>query len=202
MASDWRQRQKKELRQQLYQAAVELFESNGYDSTTVQQITEQVGVAKGTFFNHFPSKEHVLGEWYDGITDKSLQTAVSATAPTAEEAVCALFVDMAMQATAYPELLRAKARNSANALLLEAEQVQVDEINTFLLAQCQAGKERGELEPGLDSEFFVGLLGAVLTGTSRAWVRTHPQFDFPAVIRQRTRFLFRAAKLQNGTQSG
>lgn len=194
MASNWRQRHKQKLRQLLYETAVELFEANGYERTTVQQITEKVGVAKGTFFNHFPTKEHVIEEWYNNITFKSLEAARARDVTRAEDAVCSLFADMARQATDSPELLIAKARNSSNPLLVEAEQTQEDEVDAFLLQQCKAGKARGELAADLDEEFFISLLGAVLTGSSRAWVLMQPRFDFPAVIRQRVHFLFRAAK--------
>lgn len=37
-----------------------LFEKQGYTSTTVEQITEAADVGKGTFFNYFPSKDHIL----------------------------------------------------------------------------------------------------------------------------------------------
>ncbi|HEX6879278.1 MAG TPA: TetR/AcrR family transcriptional regulator, partial [Terriglobales bacterium] len=38
-----------------------LFGSRGFQQTTVEDITETADVGKGTFFNYFPSKEHVLG---------------------------------------------------------------------------------------------------------------------------------------------
>lgn len=39
-----------------------LFLSQGYGRTTVEQITAEAGVAKGTFFNYFRSKDEVLGQ--------------------------------------------------------------------------------------------------------------------------------------------
>src|SRR3989304_3428464 len=41
-------------------AAGGLFARQGFFATTVEQITEAADVGKGTFFNYFPSKEHVL----------------------------------------------------------------------------------------------------------------------------------------------
>ena len=57
-----RERKKLETRQALLEAAAALFHEQGYDETTVEAITEQADVAKGTFFNYFPSKEDLLGE--------------------------------------------------------------------------------------------------------------------------------------------
>jgi len=51
---------KYERRERLYEAALSLFRSQGYDATTVDQITRRAGLAKGTFFNYFPTKDAVL----------------------------------------------------------------------------------------------------------------------------------------------
>jgi AcrR family transcriptional regulator len=51
----------KEMRKEnLYSAAVTLFRQRGFDETRVEEITQAAGVAKGTFFNYFPTKEDVL----------------------------------------------------------------------------------------------------------------------------------------------
>ncbi|MGD8518727.1 MAG: TetR/AcrR family transcriptional regulator [Anaerolineae bacterium] len=57
-----RERKKLETRQALLMAALSLFCTKGYDATKVEEITEAAGVAKGTFFNYFPSKESLLSE--------------------------------------------------------------------------------------------------------------------------------------------
>ncbi len=41
-------------------AAVDLFTEQGYDATTVAQISERAGVTKSTFFRHFPDKRELL----------------------------------------------------------------------------------------------------------------------------------------------
>jgi AcrR family transcriptional regulator len=41
-------------------AAVDLFTEQGYDATTVAQITERAGVTKSTFFRHFSDKRELL----------------------------------------------------------------------------------------------------------------------------------------------
>lgn len=55
-----RAQQKEHTKKLLQQAAIELFQKQGYAKTTVSQITANAGVAKGTFFNYFESKEAVL----------------------------------------------------------------------------------------------------------------------------------------------
>jgi AcrR family transcriptional regulator len=55
-----REQAKLERRERIYEAALNLFRAQGYESTTVDQITRQAGLAKGTFFNYFPTKDAVL----------------------------------------------------------------------------------------------------------------------------------------------
>lgn len=44
----------------LQAAALELFAEQGYERTTVAEITERAGLTKRTFFNHFADKREVL----------------------------------------------------------------------------------------------------------------------------------------------
>ncbi|WP_209125748.1 FAD-dependent oxidoreductase [Alkalihalobacillus sp. BA299] len=51
---------KERTKERIVSAAIVLFRENGFDSTTVKEITEAAQVAKGTFFNYFPTKESIL----------------------------------------------------------------------------------------------------------------------------------------------
>src|SRR5260370_7232271 len=55
-----RQRRSSEIRERLFRAALDLFANKGFLETTVEDITEAADVGKGTFFNYFPSKNHIL----------------------------------------------------------------------------------------------------------------------------------------------
>src|SRR4026209_2777532 len=58
---DRRQRRSAEFRERLFRAALTLFAKKGFTETTVEDITNAADVGKGTFFNYFPSKDHILG---------------------------------------------------------------------------------------------------------------------------------------------
>lgn len=49
-----------ERRQEIIQAALKLFMEKGFGETTVQDISQEAGVATGTVYLYFPSKDHVL----------------------------------------------------------------------------------------------------------------------------------------------
>lgn len=48
----------------LFETAIRLIKENGYDSVTISQICEKAGVAKGTFYVHYKSKEDIIKESY------------------------------------------------------------------------------------------------------------------------------------------
>jgi AcrR family transcriptional regulator len=55
-----RARRQAEIRERLVRSALRLFAERGFTATTVEEITNLADVGKGTFFNYFPSKEHVF----------------------------------------------------------------------------------------------------------------------------------------------
>jgi len=57
-----REVQRRETRQRVYAAAVTEFRQVGMAAADVSVIAREAGVARGTFYFHFPTKEHVLAE--------------------------------------------------------------------------------------------------------------------------------------------
>lgn len=197
MAASWRERKKSELREALYGVALRLFREKGYGGVSVQEITEAAGVAKGTFFNHFPSKEHVVEEWYRRLTAEAIQAVKGREFPTAEEAVIGTAVAVASRGANDPGLVDAKALLlSTFAPLEDAERQQDDEVRDHLLRRIERGRTSGEWAEDVDAELLADTILAVLTGTARAWVAERHRFDLARTVADRTAFVCRAAKVR------
>ena len=46
-------------KRKIFETSMKLFAEKGYDATSVEEITATVGVAKGTLYYHFSSKEEI-----------------------------------------------------------------------------------------------------------------------------------------------
>ena len=79
-----RERRAAETRLRLFRCALRLVAERGFPNVTVEDITEAADVGKGTFFNYFPSKEHLLiafGQYQVRKVDAALAEAREAKIP-------------------------------------------------------------------------------------------------------------------------
>ncbi len=104
-----RQRRSAEIRDRLFRAALNLFAKKGFAETTVEDITEAADVGKGTFFNYFPSKDHILLAFGEMQLAK-LEAAVEMARQTNEPMPAflrSLGARMTQEPTRNPEIIRA-----------------------------------------------------------------------------------------------
>jgi len=59
------------LREQILSAGLDVFHRKGFNATSVQEITDAAGAPKGSFYNHFESKEALGAEAVGRYEEKS-----------------------------------------------------------------------------------------------------------------------------------
>lgn len=69
-------------RERMVDAAVALFDEQGYDATTVEQIVERAGVSRSTFFRAFGSKEDVIFPQHEDLQSRIAARLETGTAET------------------------------------------------------------------------------------------------------------------------
>lgn len=94
-------------RERLIRAALELFSEEGYDRVSVSQIAERAGLARSSFFRHFPDKREVLFAEQHVLTDRLLKAGASfdASTPIVRRVRTVLLV----MAESFPDVARAGA---------------------------------------------------------------------------------------------
>lgn len=56
-------------KQKIIDVSIDLFSKKGYDSVSLRQIAEEVGIKKSSIYSHFPSKEAILMEIFNYFTN-------------------------------------------------------------------------------------------------------------------------------------
>jgi AcrR family transcriptional regulator len=159
-------------RERLLRAARELIEEGGYGAATVVAIAERAGVASGTLYRHFASKEELFVELFRAVCDREVQAmrevaeAMPADAPHVDrlETVLATFAARALRR---PRLAWALIAEPVDPLV-DAERIAYRARYSALTAETlRAGIEAGELPDQnveLTAAALVGGCGEALVG--------------------------------------
>lgn len=51
-------------KRKIYETAVELFEKDGYDNTSIEDIARKTGMSVGSFYHYYPSKADIYYEYF------------------------------------------------------------------------------------------------------------------------------------------
>jgi AcrR family transcriptional regulator len=165
-----RERHRTETRERLFRAALRLFAERGYLETTVEDITEAADVGKGTFFNYFRTKEHVLAT-FGGERLAAFERALElAKAGPVLPVLRELASDLAGQSTENPALLLAIYSAHASCAPVRAELRKRLLTGRKLLAQIFAiAQERGEVRRDIPAAELARLVQIALFGITLAW---------------------------------
>jgi AcrR family transcriptional regulator len=183
-----RERKKDETRRRIFETAIELFRSKGFEATTVDDITERADVARGTFFNYFPKKEAVLAFLSEQrlVELEADASAVFSADRSAREKLLEVY-DRA--ATAWEE--NREFSEYVLSELLRRAFTPVEEIgprwDEVLVKIIQQGQQTGELKAGVDSRRAVEVMTSVYYSVIYVWVHClePAQLDLRSELRAR-----------------
>ncbi|WP_282691807.1 TetR/AcrR family transcriptional regulator [Streptomyces sp. CC208A] len=157
-------------RAKLYEAAVTLIAEQGFSATTVDEIAERAGVAKGTVYYNFKSKTELFEELLRhgvSLLTASLRTAAEETAAAGGSRVAALdamiraglvFID---RYPAFTQLYVAelwRTNRAWNSTLLVVRQEAVAVVEGVLREGVEAGELSEEIDVQLTAAALVGMV--------------------------------------------
>lgn len=156
-------------RKALLDAAEELFGREGFSAVSVDDIVARAGVAKGTFYNHFASKEDIARQLALDIRFE-VRGRIALIKPVSSDPA----VHLAIAASLFLDLARARPRRAwllAN-LLGEATDLQAG-MNMPVRQTLAAGIALGRFSIASPEAALVAVLGIVAAGI-RHIVETPP----------------------------
>jgi AcrR family transcriptional regulator len=168
VAEGRRERRAAETRVRIFRCALELIASRGLSNVTVEDITEAADVGKGTFFNYFASKDHVLGVMAEIQLGKIREALARRKKRTTRFVLHELMLSLAKEPGRSPRLARALISS-----FLGSQNVRgilkrnMREGRKSIGEIVAAGQRLGEINPRLNQEkvamqFLQTVLGTVL----------------------------------------
>jgi AcrR family transcriptional regulator len=169
---DRRQRRSADIRERLFRAALDLFAQKGFAETTVEDITNAADVGKGTFFNYFPSKDHILlafGEMQLGKLEEAIRIARSTNEPM-PKFLRALGARMTQEPTRNPAIVRALLQGYLSTSPVREMMIDIQaRMHALLTQMIQLGQDRGEIRSDLAAAEIAHVFRQTIFGTLLIW---------------------------------
>lgn len=144
-----------EPRSAVVAAALELFDAQGYDQTSVEQIAKAAGVSRSTFFRQFGGKEDVVFADHEGLLE-SLRLFLAEGHDDPWAAVCAASEHVFLHFARDPDLARRRYHIVRQVPALREREI----ITVFRYERLFDEYLRGAL-PGIDPVDAVGFAALI-----------------------------------------
>lgn len=174
-----RERKKFETEQKLIKAAIGLVSEKGLFDVTVEQITERADVGKGTFFNYFPSKEHLLASIFHSKREQVAMAGDLMREATDVKAALHKFVQFAInEPKRTPQMVQSIFSSSlTNPSVREPFCALVNEARTTVQIALERGQDLGQVRADIQALEMAKFLQQVLVGTQAIWAMSDPTSD-------------------------
>jgi AcrR family transcriptional regulator len=176
-----------ERRQQIVDAAVEVFSAVGYRKGSLRDVADKAGLSQAGLLHHFPSKEHLLQavlSWRDGVTASQMGEPL----PQGIDFLRGLVRAAEYNATT-PELVELHVIVSAEGT--SADHPLRDYFTgryAYVLGHTRQAFERaadeGQLRPGTDCASAARTLIALMDGLQIQWLFDRASVDMAGDLRR------------------
>lgn len=189
------ERKKAQTRGLIFETAMELFLKQGYDDTTVEQIVAKADVAKGTFFNHFPTKDAILselGRQRMELAEMLLLKEFSALSSAQEKINCLLEV-FGQVNEENKEITELVLRHTFVQMFSDIEQEKQNQQQFILVIEglvCE-GQVQGEFVNNVDSRHVAEIITGMYFFTLYQWVQGVINNSLRRELLDRTKIILR-----------
>lgn len=176
VVSDTFRRLNADKKNRLYQVAVKLFGEYGYDGLSVDQYCEESSISKGSFFQYFPSKSHLL-EFAILIFDDYLEQLFdeirkSEPGPMVRQKISNLYDVLVINSRIYSNeekfylfATRAIDHSAVSLQGIDLERHLVVYVEEIIRRGEETGEIRGDFKIDLTSNLVSLIIGALVSST-------------------------------------
>ena len=150
--------------------AIDLFNRQGYDATSIGDLARELGVTKSAIYHHVPSKEALLAaaldEALDGLTraiDAAVDESDGASAYERLRSAVRQSVEiLGEHLPAVTLLLRVRGNSPVELAALERRRVIDDKLASLVQAAVDEGSLRADIPPELISRLLFGMVNSLV----------------------------------------
>lgn len=150
-----REAHKEQTKQRILDVALDLFRTKGFRQATMRDIAEAAGIALGTTYNYFPTKDHIALFFFEDALSRVLARHRRETAPDAslEERVFSLIALELEEVEPFREFLDVLVAQAAvpgsplHPFGLDVERLKSRYLD-HVAGMLREALDRGELPPG------------------------------------------------------
>jgi AcrR family transcriptional regulator len=184
-AESLRERKKAATHRQLMTVALQLFNKQGFEATTVEEIAAAADVAPRTFFRYFPTKVDVL--FADHLEQVALLRETLATRPPDEpiiDAVRRATLEGVKKVAADPSLFLTRSRLAASVPAAHAHSRYLDADYEDVIAKAVAESRKGDRATDLEARVIARAAWSATRAARDAWVASEGRRDPSRLVNQ------------------
>jgi AcrR family transcriptional regulator len=155
------------MRQRLLAAALGLFEAQGFDATTIDQIADRADVARQTVLNHYPAKKDFVAAW--GERRRTALAAIDDVPDGSARDGLHRIMSALAEINVREERLTRQLRD---------QRIVPQPVPKAMVRVLRDGRGRGEIAASADPQAAAEIIAAVYFDTVSRWlIAQEPAFD-------------------------
>jgi TetR/AcrR family transcriptional regulator, fatty acid metabolism regulator protein len=168
----------KDKRERILDAAVKVFAAEGFYNAKVSQIAQAAGVADGTIYLYFKSKDDLLIQLFEDRMERvnaNLRAALASetTAAAQLKRVVKLHLALVGENRDMAEVISVELRQSSK-FIREYANPKFAEFLRLIAGAVAEGQKKGELRNDVDPYILARALFGALDEIALAWLVKHP----------------------------
>ena len=182
---------KESKRKKIARIAMELFAHNGYEKTSIREITSQAGMGKGTFYDYFKDKEDILNEIVNLLFDElagilvgkisNVEEPITQLKMLLKEAVI-MSGDSDQLVLSYMDIWRRAVIQKHESEYINVFQKNLEDSKKAIAAIIEAAKAEGKIRADIDSSMIATVLLALIDGLCIHFMTSKSGMDVDTII--------------------
>jgi AcrR family transcriptional regulator len=170
-----RERRKLEMQERLLGAATGLFAEQGCDFTSVEQICARADMARKTFYNYFPSKEHLIYVLSEQLIFNESRRLLEEARTCSADGIRQLrfYLDRtAAHLRRFEQLERELIRQTIKDIAHHDERVaeRYPHLRNLLCALIAGGQAHGDMRTDFRAELLAQIVSSAIDAVTVSWV--------------------------------